>query len=115
LTSITAGVDFTNQIIHQGEAIMSRFAIEPLDNSTTDVASPASHDRDLTASEMEFMQAMCAYKESSGRMFPTWSEVLEVLQGLGYQKQVGTVSPPGHTGSLILRGGACVAKGLNPR
>jgi hypothetical protein len=29
---------------------------------------------------------MQAYKQSSGRMFPTWSEVLEVLQGLGYQK-----------------------------
>ena len=29
------------------------------------------------------MQAMQEYKQSSGRMFPTWSEVLEVLQGLG--------------------------------
>jgi hypothetical protein len=32
------------------------------------------------------MQAMKAYKESSGRMFPTWSEVLEVLRSLGYEK-----------------------------
>ena len=32
------------------------------------------------------MLAMNEYKRRSGRMFPTWSEVLEVLQGLGYQK-----------------------------
>ena len=43
-----------------------------------------AHDS-LTA-EQELMQAMQEYKESSGRMFPTWSEVLEVVQGLGYQK-----------------------------
>jgi hypothetical protein len=29
---------------------------------------------------------MQEYKQSSGRMFPTWSEVLEVLRGLGYAK-----------------------------
>ncbi|HWE38671.1 MAG TPA: hypothetical protein VG406_19130 [Isosphaeraceae bacterium] len=34
----------------------------------------------------EFMEAMRRYRESSGRMFPTWSEVLEVLRGLGYEK-----------------------------
>jgi hypothetical protein len=32
------------------------------------------------------MMAMNHYKRSSGRMFPTWSEVLEVLRGLGYEK-----------------------------
>jgi hypothetical protein len=29
---------------------------------------------------------MNEYKQRSGRMFPTWSEVLEVLRGLGYEK-----------------------------
>jgi hypothetical protein len=38
--------------------------------------------------ELELMQAMQAYKISSGRMFPTWSEVLEVLKTLGYAKAV---------------------------
>jgi hypothetical protein len=36
--------------------------------------------------EREFIQAIEAYKVSSGRMFPTWSEVLEVLVHLGYAK-----------------------------
>jgi hypothetical protein len=38
---------------------------------------------------MEFMQAIQVYKQKSGRMFPTWSEVLEVLRSLGYQKVAG--------------------------
>jgi hypothetical protein len=37
---------------------------------------------------MEFMMAMNDYKRRSGRMFPTWSELLEVLRGLGYEKVV---------------------------
>ena len=50
------------------------------------LVDPTTCDRDYSAAELEFMQAMQAYKLSSGRMFPTWSEVLEVLRSLGYQK-----------------------------
>ena len=39
------------------------------------------------------MQAMQDYKLKSGRMFPTWSEVLEVLRALGYEK-LPTAAPP---------------------
>jgi hypothetical protein len=47
---------------------------------------PTTSEREYTEAELEFMLAMNEYKRSSGRMFPTWSEVLEVLQGLGYEK-----------------------------
>src|SRR3954449_8010070 len=47
---------------------------------------PTTCEREYSKSEMEFMQAMHEYKQKSGRMFPTWSEVLEVLRGLGYEK-----------------------------
>ncbi len=47
---------------------------------------PTTCERDYSQAEMEFMLAMNAYKQQSGRMFPTWSEVLEVLRGLGYEK-----------------------------
>ncbi len=50
---------------------------------------PTTCDRQYTVPELEFMQAMQDYKQSSGRMFPTWSEVLEVLQALGYRKGEG--------------------------
>ncbi len=49
---------------------------------------PTTCERDFSIAEQEFLLAMQAYKQSSGRMFPTWSEILEVLQGLGYEKPV---------------------------
>jgi hypothetical protein len=45
---------------------------------------PTTCERDYTGDEIEFMHALDAYKRSSGRMFPTCSEILEVVRGLGY-------------------------------
>jgi hypothetical protein len=47
---------------------------------------PTTCERDYSLEEIEFMQAMDAYKRSSGRMFPTCSEILEVVRNLGYVK-----------------------------
>ena len=47
---------------------------------------PTTCERDYSQAELEFMNAIQAYKQQSGRMFPTWSEVLEVLKTLGYEK-----------------------------
>src|SRR4051794_1396712 len=38
--------------------------------------------------ESELHRAVGEYKERSGRQFPTWSEILEVLGELGYAKRV---------------------------
>ncbi len=46
----------------------------------------ATCEKDCSEAEMELMGAMNLYKHTSGRMFPTWSEVLEVVKGLGYEK-----------------------------
>lgn len=48
---------------------------------------PTTCERDYSVEEVEFMRALEAYKRSSGRMFPTCSEVLEVLRNLGYEKR----------------------------
>ena len=40
----------------------------------------------MADAEIEFMHALDQYKRASGRMFPTCSEVLEVLISLGYEK-----------------------------
>ena len=45
---------------------------------------PTTCERDYTDPEIEFMRAMDDYKRRSGRMFPTCSEVLEVIRDLGY-------------------------------
>ncbi|MBA4030007.1 MAG: hypothetical protein C0478_03800 [Planctomyces sp.] len=47
---------------------------------------PTTCERDYSGDEVEFMKAMDEYKRKSGRMFPTWSEVLEVVRDLGYTK-----------------------------
>ena len=51
---------------------------------------PTTCERDYTPEEIEFMGAMDNYKRRSGRMFPTCSEVLEVIRSLGYVKQIHT-------------------------
>ncbi|MEZ6089850.1 MAG: hypothetical protein R3C05_17840 [Pirellulaceae bacterium] len=45
---------------------------------------PTTCERDYNEKEIEFMHALDAYKRSAGRMFPTCSEVLEVIRSLGY-------------------------------
>ncbi len=47
---------------------------------------PTTCERDYSNDEREFMQAMEEYKRRSGRSFPTCSEILEVVRGLGYNK-----------------------------
>ena len=47
---------------------------------------PTTCERDYTDQEVEFMNALDEYKRKSGRMFPTCSEVLEVINTLGYVK-----------------------------
>ena len=47
---------------------------------------PTTCEREYSDDEVLFMHAMDAYKRSSGRMFPTCSEILEVVRSLGYSK-----------------------------
>ena len=48
---------------------------------------PTTCERDYTPDEVEFMGAIDEYKRLNGRMFPTCSEVLEVLKKLGYERR----------------------------
>jgi hypothetical protein len=47
---------------------------------------PTTCERDYSVEEVEFMNAMDEYKRKNGRMFPTCSEVLEVIRNMGYVK-----------------------------
>lgn len=75
-----AAVERANRIAQNKKAKPRRHGVDP---TTTD--------RQYTPEELEFMQAMQAHKQRTGRWFPTWGEVLEVLQSLGYTKDV--ISP----------------------
>jgi len=56
---------------------------------------PTTCERDYTDDETEFMKAMERYKRENRRPFPTWSEVLEVLDSLGYRKVAEPSDMPG--------------------
>ena len=47
---------------------------------------PTTCERDYSNDEIEFMRALDDYKRANGRMFPTCSEILEVVRKLGYIK-----------------------------
>jgi hypothetical protein len=47
---------------------------------------PTTCERDYSDDEIVFMQAMDEYKRKNGRMFPTCSEILEVVRSIGYVK-----------------------------
>jgi len=60
---------------------------------------PTTCEREYSNEEIEFMHAMDAYKRASGRMFPTCSEILEVIRNLGYVRMPPgeVVAPPATT------------------
>ena len=49
---------------------------------------PTTFEKQYTVEETEFMNAMQRFKESTGRSFPTYGEVLKVATSLGYRRVV---------------------------
>ncbi len=47
---------------------------------------PTTCEREYSDDEVEFMHSLDQYKRENGRMFPTCSEILEVLRKIGYVK-----------------------------
>ncbi len=43
-------------------------------------------EQEIGPDELEFIAALDLFKKQNGRPFPSWSEVLFVLRGLGYRK-----------------------------
>jgi hypothetical protein len=60
---------------------------------------PTTCEKDYSDEEIIFMKAMDQYKRANRRPFPTWSEVLEVLRALGYEKveEAAVVGPIGRS------------------
>jgi len=56
---------------------------------------PTTCVRAYTDDDIQFMKAMDQYKLENRRQFPTWSEVLEVLNALGYRKVADPTPMPG--------------------
>src|SRR4051794_23970403 len=84
---LSAPPDETQQWTNRrASAQASRAAAARHGSGRRQFVDPTTCERDYSKAELEFMQAMHEYKHKSGRMFPTWSEVLEVIRSLGYEK-----------------------------
>jgi hypothetical protein len=83
-----SAIEHDDWINHDASAQALRAAQARRSSGRRRLIDPTTSERDYAAAEIEFMNAMQAYKLQSGRMFPTWSEILEVLRGLGYEKQI---------------------------
>lgn len=46
----------------------------------------SAEEGELTPEQFEFVMAIETYKKVNKRLFPTWTEVLEVINQLGYRK-----------------------------
>jgi hypothetical protein len=46
----------------------------------------AAEEGEMTAEQFEFCMAIEMYKKVNKRLYPTWTEVLEVVRQLGYRK-----------------------------
>ena len=78
-----------NQLDPPSELVIDRRRVNRRDTGKKE-AIHTKHEvvdqRDYSDQEIDFMKAMDDYKRRSGRQFPTWSEVLEVLHSMGYRK-----------------------------
>jgi hypothetical protein len=46
----------------------------------------SAEEGEMTAEQFEFVMAIETYKKVNKRLYPTWTEVLEVINQLGYRK-----------------------------
>jgi hypothetical protein len=46
----------------------------------------SAEEGEMTAEQFEFVMAIETYKKVNKRFYPSWTEVLEVIQQLGYRK-----------------------------
>jgi hypothetical protein len=46
----------------------------------------AAEEGEMTARQFEFVMAIETYKKVNKRLYPSWTEVLEVIEQLGYRK-----------------------------
>jgi hypothetical protein len=52
---------------------------------------PATSQREYTAEELELLRAVEAFQRSTGRRFPTWTDLLGIVRSLGYTRAVPPV------------------------
>lgn len=55
-----------------GEQILKQLAPPPAERNESEV--------------MEFLKAIDTFKRKTGKLFPSWSDILDIVKSLGYRK-----------------------------
>lgn len=50
----------------------------------------AAEEGEMTAEQFYFLSAVESFKKANGKMFPTWTDVLEVVRLIGYRKTMAS-------------------------
>ena len=61
-------------------------AHKPTGSGTLPPEAQLVEEGELEGDVLEFVNAIDTYKRDKGRQFPAWSEVLQIVKGLGYRK-----------------------------
>jgi len=72
-----------------GAAMVNKYKIpkeSPKSSPKGKRVNPATSDRHYSLDEVEFMNALSEFKRASGRLFPSCTEILDILRRLGYEK-----------------------------
>jgi hypothetical protein len=56
-----------------GEQILKQLAPPPAERNEAEV--------------MEFLKAIDTFKRKTGKLFPSWSDILDIVKSLGYQRR----------------------------
>lgn len=72
---------------HRASNLAQRAARARNSSGRRRLVDPATCERHYSPAELEFMQAMHEFKTRTGQIYPTWGEVLAVVERLGYQKR----------------------------
>ena len=68
----------------------------------------AAEEGEISGELLEFIMAIDEYKRVNDRPFPTWSEVFEIIQFLGYRKVAQRAQHiNAASGAEVLEGPAC--------
>lgn len=67
----------------RAKASSGRAAAEATTKKPVTAPKPSEMEDDV----LEFIQAIDDYKRAEGRPFPTWSEILDIVKELGYERR----------------------------
>lgn len=81
-SATTSARSTTSKKVASKKSASKKAAAAPKKKSTAGATKPDEMPPDV----LEFIQAIDDYKRKENRPFPSWSEILEIVKSLGYER-----------------------------